>query len=103
MWHQLAAKPMQNDGVIPLWNPYILAGQPLVANAQSTLFYPPHLLLFWLSPGQTTNIRVIFNILSAGIFTFLFYRALKINVNGAIGGGFVYNQLLFERNDHIQK
>ena len=32
------------DGILPLWNPYILLGTPFIANAQSALFYPPNWL-----------------------------------------------------------
>jgi hypothetical protein len=83
VWHDLAAKSMQSDGKIPLWNPDFLAGQPLVANAQSALFYPPNLLLFWLTPARVATVCVFFNILVAGLFTFLFCRALKISLPGA--------------------
>jgi len=84
VWHRIAANTMQEDGRIPLWNPYIFTGQPLVANAQSTLFYPPNLLLFWLTPGQVATIRNILNLLIAGAFTFLFCRELGISLKGSI-------------------
>ena len=84
VWHHLAAEVMQQTGSIPLWNPYILTGQPLVANAQPALFYPTNLLLFWLDPGRVASIRVLFNIFIAGLFTYLFCRSLLISQNGAI-------------------
>jgi hypothetical protein len=37
------------EGEIPLWNPHLGMGAPLVANYQSALFYPPHWLNFLLS------------------------------------------------------
>ena len=83
-WHWLASKSMQEEGKLPFWNPYIFTGQPLVANAQSALFYPPNLLLAWLPPGQVANIRNIFNLLIAGAFTFLFCRELGISSRGSI-------------------
>lgn len=33
------------QGRIPFWNPYELAGTPLLANSQSGALYPPHILL----------------------------------------------------------
>lgn len=83
IWHSIAAKSLQADGHIPLWNPYIFTGQPLVANAQSSLFYPPNLLLRILSAGKVATIRIIFNLLFAGIFTFYFCRELRISDKGA--------------------
>ena len=84
VWHRMAAEVIQKDGKIPLWNPNIFTGQPFVANAQSALFYPPNLLLVWLTPGQTASIRAIFNLLVAGAFTFLFCRELGISPKGSI-------------------
>jgi len=84
VWHCVAAKTLQSEGHIPLWNPYIFTGQPLVANSQSSLFYPPNLLLRFLSAGKVATIRVIFNLLFAGFFTFLFCRELRISDKGAL-------------------
>lgn len=63
VWHSLAARTMQTESHIPLWNPYFLGGQPLVANAQPALFYPPNLLLFRFDAATVANIRILFNIL----------------------------------------
>lgn len=41
-WQQLA------DGVLPLWNPYLGMGAPLLANYQSALLYPPNGLFYIL-------------------------------------------------------
>jgi len=84
VWHLLASRSIQEDGKLPLWNPYTFTGQPLVANAQSALFYPPNLLLIWLSPGQVATIRAVFNLLIAAAFTFLFSRELGISPRGSI-------------------
>jgi len=37
------------QGAVPLWNPYIFGGTPLVANPQAGLFYPLNMLLHALS------------------------------------------------------
>lgn len=84
VWHSLVSQALQADQGLPLWNPYVFTGQPLVANMQSALFYPPNLLLNWLSPGTVASIRVIFNLLLAALFTFLFARALQISIKGSI-------------------
>jgi hypothetical protein len=84
VWHYLAAETMQSTGKIPLWNPYMLAGQPLVANAQPALYYPINWLLFWLDPGLVAAVRSMFNLFVAGFFTFLFSRSLHISKEGAL-------------------
>jgi hypothetical protein len=40
-------------GVVPLWNPHLYAGIPFVGHIQSGPFYPPNLLLFFLTPEVT--------------------------------------------------
>src|SRR5262245_53245129 len=46
----LAARAVR-EGSVPLWNPFMLAGTPFLANAQSALFYPPnYLYYFWPVP-----------------------------------------------------
>lgn len=44
-WRDFAMSEFAN-GRMPLWNPYSGAGAPLLANYQSALLYPPHLLYF---------------------------------------------------------
>lgn len=83
VWHFLAAREMQANGRIPLWNPYILTGQPLLANAQPALFYPVNWLLFWLEPGKVAAARAVFNMLVAGVATFLLASFLGVSRWGA--------------------
>jgi Bacterial membrane protein YfhO len=84
VWHRVAADSLRNEGHIPLWNPYIFTGQPLVADGQSSLFYPPNLLLRVLSPGNVATLRVFFNLLFAGFFTYLFCREVRVSHRGAL-------------------
>src|SRR3989344_9441221 len=37
------------NGQFPLWNPYTFSGQPLLANFQSSVFFPLNLLYFLTS------------------------------------------------------
>ncbi len=83
VWHTIASKYEQTVGRVPLWNPYLLAGQPLVANGQPGLYYPPNLLLFLFSAGYVATLRALMNILIGGMFTFLFARELRIGIYGA--------------------
>lgn len=84
VWHQLVSEVLRTKNNFPLWNPYEFAGQPLVGNAQSALFYPPNLLLSILRAPQVASVRAIFNLFIAGFFTFLFCKSLKIKSGGAV-------------------
>ena len=39
-------------GRLPFWNPFHFAGTPHLADPQTTVFYPPAVLLRWISPPQ---------------------------------------------------
>lgn len=84
VWHHIAHVSMSGTGIIPLWNPYIFAGQPLVANSQSALFYPPNLLLFFLDPGTVATLRAFFNLFIIILFGYLLGRILGISVVGSV-------------------
>ncbi len=43
-WRDLVFEAWR-EGQLPFWNPYQLAGTPLLANSQSAGFYPPHVLM----------------------------------------------------------
>jgi len=84
VWHHLAHVSMMGTGEIPLWNPYIFAGHPLVADSQSSLFYLPNLLLYYFGPGTVATMRAFFNILIIVVFGFLLGRQLGISRMGAV-------------------
>lgn len=68
-------------GVIPLWNPYIFGGMPLIGDIQSEIFYPPNLVTYFLSnPLAYRDLEYLsvlhFYIAGAGMFGFLRYGPL---------------------------
>lgn len=77
-------------GEIPLWNPYIFSGYPHLANSLSAVFYPPQVLLLFLSPLTVHNITVILQFFLAGVFMFFFCREIKISCFGAAVGALVF-------------
>ncbi|MEZ4709736.1 MAG: hypothetical protein R3A44_21185 [Caldilineaceae bacterium] len=47
--YRFAAAQFQ-QGLLPLWNPYLYGGAPFISDVQAGFLYPPNLLLFWLNP-----------------------------------------------------
>jgi hypothetical protein len=45
---ELYTRSVLADGKLPFWNPYHFAGTPHLADPQTTVFYPPAMLLRWL-------------------------------------------------------
>ena len=77
-------------GTFPLWNPYVLLGQPFFASYQTAMLYPFNLLMVGLygAAGADLTLRavsgfVVFHFWLAGVFTYLLARDIKIGRAGA--------------------
>ncbi len=67
------------DGVMPLWNHYLYAGMPQLAESESGLFYPGNILLHL--PGDFfywANLTYILHFVLAGLFMDLWLRGRGI-------------------------
>ncbi|MGV3615942.1 MAG: hypothetical protein ACO1SV_11455 [Fimbriimonas sp.] len=77
------------QGAVPVWNPYQLAGTPLLANSQSGGFYPPHILLGLLHvpTGLALVLLAWFHLAWAGLGTYGLVRSLGgSRTGGAVSG-----------------
>jgi hypothetical protein len=61
-------------GRLPLWNPYLFMGAPLLANSQVAVLYPLHWPLLWLSAPKQVAWSIVIHIWLAGAGTYLFAR-----------------------------
>jgi hypothetical protein len=80
----------EKNSQLPLWNPYAMAGTPLLANMQSAAFYPLNLLLFLPNFNIWWSIIIILQPLLAGIFMYLYLKNLKLEKLSSFLGGFTY-------------
>ena len=71
-------------GDVPLWNPYELAGFPLMATMQFGGWYPLNLLYLIMSPSAAWFLTGMLHCAIAGVCMFAFCRMLKIGVFGAM-------------------
>ncbi len=53
-------------GRLPLWNPYLFMGAPLLANSQAAVLYPLHWPLVWLSTPKQVAWSIVLHIWLAG-------------------------------------
>lgn len=72
--------------VLPLWDPYTLAGHSFAGEMQTAVFYPLHLLLAWARPGQGSVLSpavyhgwIAFNHFLAACFMFALVRELGLS------------------------
>lgn len=71
---------------LPLWNPYNLAGTPLLANFQTATFYPLNLLFFFLPFNLAWTLLIILEPVLGGLFMYLYLRRMKLSkIAGGLG------------------
>ncbi|MBL8048244.1 MAG: hypothetical protein JNJ45_06135 [Chthonomonas sp.] len=80
-WRKLVLESWAH-GEIPQWNPYQLAGTPLLANSQSAGLYPPHVLLGVLHVPWDLAMRIL---LALHLFLcYLGMRALALSMRARL-------------------
>jgi len=87
-WKTLAADILKS-GQLPLWNPYNFSGTPLLANLQSSIFFPANLLFLILPYLHAWILQVIGLPLIFSVFCYLFLRSLKLSPLSCIFGAVV--------------
>ncbi|MEK6647466.1 MAG: YfhO family protein [Candidatus Firestonebacteria bacterium] len=64
---------------LPLWNPYVLCGTPIVGNLQANLFYPLSFIYYVLPFDIGINIFYLIHYLLAGILMYFLANTLKFS------------------------
>jgi hypothetical protein len=75
---------MLSQGELPLWNPYIFAGMPLLASIQPGALYPPTWLFALFSAQTAMNLLVLTTYHVALFGTYLFARRTGASRVGAV-------------------
>ncbi len=88
-WRMYALSVLR-QGYVPLWNPLIGMGAPLLANYQSALVYPPHLLLLIVDPAWGSGLLVLLHLVWAGIGMALLARRLGMDRLGQCTAGLAF-------------
>jgi hypothetical protein len=78
-------------GRLPLWNPYLFMGAPLLANSQAAVLYPLNWLLLWLSPPHQVAWSIVIHIWLAGAGLYLFARrAVRLDRWASLAAALVF-------------
>lgn len=78
------------NGYFPLWNPYVFAGTPLLANFHSGVFYPLHAIYFIFPQIASWSILIFSQPLLAFFFTYLYLRSINLEKMSALLGAFIF-------------
>lgn len=76
---RLFAHRWLRQGIIPLWNPHEFCGAPFLANGQSAILYPLHLLFWLMDPVRAFGWSAALHFFLAGCFTFLLARRCQLS------------------------
>ncbi|MEA3345112.1 MAG: YfhO family protein [Chloroflexota bacterium] len=76
---------------LPLWNPYLFCGAPLLANPQAAVLYPLHWPLMWLEPPKMIAWSMAIHLWLAGAFAYAYARrSLRLSPFAAFGGALAF-------------
>ena len=93
-WKQFAASQW-HVGQAPLWNPFILTGQPFLAAGQNASLYPPGVLFFTLPLADAYGTFAILHFAFAGVFMAMLLAALGSGWMGRIVAGLTFELSAF--------
>ncbi len=88
-WRLLAFRILKS-GQLPLWDPTILLGTPLLANFQASVFNPVNLLFFVMKETTALSLQVVIQPLLVILATYAFLRELKLSKISALFAGLVF-------------
>ncbi len=97
---------MWSQGIVPLWNPYIFSGFPLLANWQSGVFYPLNLLMIVFGPKLGWSLMTLAQPLLAVFFMYLFLRSINFQKLPSVMGGIIFGyagyMMIFLEYNYLQ-
>jgi hypothetical protein len=94
------------QGRLPLWNPHLFMGAPLLANSQVGLFYPLNWPFIWLDAPKQVAWSIGLHIALAGIFMLTYTRhSLRLGWPGAMVAAilFAFGGYLGAQVEHINQ
>lgn len=80
-WREFSLRALR-DGYLPLWNPLLGMGAPLLANYQSALLYPPTWVQMLVGVAWGQGLMVFLHVIWAGVGMSLLARKLGLSALG---------------------
>ncbi|GAB4542273.1 MAG: hypothetical protein Kow0063_34040 [Anaerolineae bacterium] len=89
VWKRFIVQSIQARS-IPLWDPYLFAGHPFLANGQHSALYPLSLIFYVMPLTKAYGWFTLVQFWLAGLFTYIFLRVLGADRWGGLAGGITY-------------
>jgi hypothetical protein len=84
------AMNLLREGHLPLWNPFMFNGSPLLADFQVGIFSPTMIFYLFLPNVWAWTVQVMLQPLMAAIFTYLLLRHFGLKKAESVFGGIFY-------------
>lgn len=88
-WKHFIVEAISNR-TIPLWNPYLFAGAPFLANGQHSAYYPFSLFFYILPLTAAYGWFTVSQLFLAGAFMYVFTRVLGMGRLASLTAAIVY-------------
>ena len=99
------ASRLWRSGQIPLWNPFLFNGYPMIAEPLFQIFYPPNLLMTLASAFSPRAVifQVVLHQVLGGFFTYLLAGLWLESTPARLLAGIVYmlNGCFWARQEHV--
>lgn len=89
VWKRLIVQALKNRQ-LPLWNPYILSGQPFLAAGQHSALYPLSALFYILPLVKAYGYFTVLQLLLAGMFMYVYARTIGLERIGSVVAAVVF-------------
>lgn len=87
---RVAATQITLGGSLPLWNPYVFSGMPLLGTAQAGLLFPLNWFYLVFSAPVATNMMVVSTYMLAGLGAYLYARRSGASIAGSLVTSFAW-------------
>jgi O-antigen/teichoic acid export membrane protein len=94
VWKRLILQAIEQRS-LPLWDPYLFAGHPFLANGQHSALYPFSLLFYILPLSKAYGWFTVLQLWLAGLFMVVLLRVLGAGRAGALIAGITYQLSTF--------
>jgi hypothetical protein len=90
-YSRIAIADAFRSGRLPVWDPHVMAGFPMLAEPQNAIFYPPTWFCVFLSAGTFWILSAWAHLILAGVFAHRWLeRGLGLNVWSALAGACLF-------------
>jgi hypothetical protein len=88
MWYR--ASSWLREGMLPLWNPFQLCGQPLLATLVYGMLYPLDFPFLLLPTATAIEATTVLHFVAAGLFMYLYARTLTLSRLASTGAALAF-------------